>query len=82
MVSETSAMHRVVVLSGKRTPFLKANTQFNDVKGFELLRHALAAAVTDVQGLDKRDINYVIAGLTPLSCHYTSALISTRSFTC
>lgn len=57
-------MNRVVLMSGVRTPFLKANTQFNDVKGFELLRHALIGTVNSVQNIDKNDINYVIAGQT------------------
>ena len=55
-------MNRVVVLSGRRTPFLRANTHFNDVKGYELLRHSLIATVNSVDGLAKSDINYVIAG--------------------
>ncbi|CAG2107921.1 unnamed protein product [Medioppia subpectinata] len=57
-------MNRVVVMSGLRTPFLRANTHFQDVKGFELLRHALIATVNKVDQLDKNDVNYVVAGQT------------------
>ena len=56
-------MNRVVILAGKRTPFIRANTLFNEVKGFELLSHALKASVSAVNGLNKSDVNYVIAGL-------------------
>ena len=56
-------MNRIVVVSGRRTPLLKAFTKFNDVKGFELLRHALIATVNSVHHLDKKDIEYVVAGM-------------------
>ncbi|XP_054155297.1 trifunctional enzyme subunit beta, mitochondrial-like [Oppia nitens] len=57
-------MNRVVIVSGLRTPFLRANTQFNDLNGFELLRHSLLATVNKVPNLTKDDINYVVSGQT------------------
>ncbi|CAG2167604.1 unnamed protein product, partial [Oppiella nova] len=57
-------MNRVVVVPGLRTPFLRANTHFKDVKAFELLRHVLIASVNKVDNLSRNDISYVVAGQT------------------
>jgi acetyl-CoA acetyltransferase len=55
-------MNRVVIQSGFRTPFLRSNTYFNDIKGYELLRHSLISTVNQ-NNLNKEVVDYVIAGL-------------------
>jgi acetyl-CoA acetyltransferase len=55
-------MNRVVIQSGFRTPFLRSNTHFNDIKAYELLRHSLISTVNQ-NNLNKEVVDYVIAGL-------------------
>lgn len=55
-------LRKVVLIDGARSPFLKSFTDYKDVMGHDLFRHAMVATIEKAK-IPKECIEYVIAGV-------------------
>jgi acetyl-CoA acetyltransferase len=54
----------IVLIDGARTPFLRSNTEFEDLQSHDLARFAIKGLVDKLepQGLNVNDIHYCVMG--------------------
>lgn len=55
-------LRRVAVIDGARTPFLKSFTDYNNLMGHDLFRHAMLETIERAK-IPKETVQYVIAGI-------------------
>ncbi|RWS16572.1 Trifunctional enzyme subunit beta-like protein [Dinothrombium tinctorium] len=56
-----SALRRVVIVNGSRTPFLRSGTSYDNLMAYELLRHSLLSLIRKCQ-IPKETVQYMVAG--------------------